>query len=459
MTGTGDGGAGDAKDISQAQAEAFDVVVVGGGPAGATVAGRLRQRGRSVVVLERDRFPRFHIGESLLPASASVLKALGLEEELDARFVRKYGARFLDDEKGPGGADGSTARYQFEEAFPPATPYAWQVPRSEFDALLLDRARALGADVREGCRVTEVLLAQGHAVGVSYLDATGTSRRVDAKVVVDATGREGLLTRARARTRIPGLDKTAIFTHVEGGHRNEGRDAGQIELTILAGRDDAGAVPGWAWFIPFKDGRASVGFVLSSNVVGKRAAELPSLASDVGPARTAAPGGDRLEALFQAEVARSPWMSHLLRDTRRSGPVRAAADYSFRVDRLAGDGWVAIGDAAGFLDPLFSTGAHLAMGGGERAAAAIDAALASGDTSAKAFEGFERTMRTAADLFLGAVQSFYRGELRALLFAPDQRAILRKLITSMLAGDVFHDQDDPARWIGFFRERFPAATQ
>jgi flavin-dependent dehydrogenase len=150
-------------------------------------------------------------------------------------------------------------------------------------------------------------------------------------------------------------------------------------------------------------------------------------------------------------------MQHLLEGTERVGEVRAAADYSFRVDRLVGDGWLAVGDAAGFLDPLFSTGAHLAMGGAVRAAAAIDAALTNGDVSASAFADYERAMRSAADLFLGAVQSFYRGELRELLFARDQRSILRRLITSMLAGDVFHDRPDPALWIGYFRERFPAS--
>ncbi len=441
--------------------ESFEVAIVGGGPGGSTTAARLRQRGRSVVVLERERFPRFHIGESLLPSSAPILRAIGLEEELDARFVRKYGARFLDDELGPDGGDESTARYLFEEAFPPATPYAWQVPRAEFDELLLGRARALGADVREGWRVTGPILEGGVVVGVEVVDREGARRTIGAKVVVDATGREGLLTRAsakRARTRIPGLDKTAIFTHVEGGARHAGRDAGQIELTILAGRDEAGCVPGWAWLIPFKDGRASVGFVLSSEVVRGRAADAPSLASDLGPARAKDEGGARLEALFEQEVARSPWMSRLLAGSRRCGPVRAAADYSFRVDRLAGAGWLAVGDAAGFLDPLFSTGAHLAMGGAERASAAIDVALLAGDVSEAAFAGFERTMRTAVELFLGAVQSFYRGDLRQLLFSRDQRTILRKLVTSMLAGDVFHEQDDPARWIGFFRERFPATV-
>jgi flavin-dependent dehydrogenase len=441
--------------------ETFDVAVVGGGPGGSMTAARLRQRGRSVVVFERERFPRFHIGESLLPASAPILRAVGLEAELDARFIRKYGARFLDDEKGPDGGEDASARYLFEEAFPPATPHAWQVPRAEFDELLLGRARELGAEIRQEWRVTAPLLEAGIVVGVEAIDPAGARHRIGAKVVVDATGREGLLTRAsskRARTRIPGLDKTAIFTHVEGGQRNEGRDAGQIELTILGGRDESGCVPGWAWLIPFKDGRAGVGFVLSSSVIRGRAADAPSLASDIGPARAHDEGGARLEALFDQEVAKSPWMSRLLEGSRRAGPVRAAADYSFRVDRLAGDGWLAVGDSAGFLDPLFSTGAHLALGGADRAATAIDAAIAAGDVSEAAFAEFERTMRTAVGLFLGAVQSFYRGELRQLLFARDQRAILRKLVTSMLAGDVFHDQEDPARWIGFFRERFPAAV-
>ncbi len=435
--------------------ESFDVAIVGGGPAGATTAARLRQLGRTVVVLERERFPRFHIGESLLPSSAPILRSLGLEGELDGRFLRKYGARFLDDDLGPGGGVSSSASYRFDEAFPPAIPYAWQVPRDEFDLLLLGRARALGADVREGWRALSVVRDGAQVVGLEAVSPNGELRVIGAKVVVDAAGREGLLTRARSRSRVPGLDKTAIFTHVVGGARNEGRDAGQIELTILAGRDETGSVPGWAWLIPFKDGRASVGFVLSSDVVGRRAADAPSLASDAGPARSAERGGDRLAAMFDAEVARSPWMSRLLEGSTRSGPVRAAADYSFRVDRLAGDGWLAVGDAAGFLDPLFSTGAHLAMGGAERAAAAIDAALTAGDVSEGAFVAFERAMRTAVDLFLGAVQSFYRGELRELLFARDQRAVLRKLVTSMLAGDVFHDDGDAARWVGFFRERFP----
>jgi len=159
--------------------------------------------------------------------------------------------------------------------------------------------------------------------------------------------------------------------------------------------------------------------------------------------------------LFDACIERSPWMKHLVGQSPKLEPVRAAADFSFRVDRLAGDGWLAVGDAAGFLDPLFSTGAHLAMGGGQRAARVIDEALRDNDTTAVRFAEFAQSLRKAGDLFLGAVQSFYRGELRDLLFHPDQRPALRKTITSMLAGDVFHDQAEPALWVGYFREHFP----
>jgi flavin-dependent dehydrogenase len=448
--------------------EEVEVLVIGGGPGGSTTAARLAQHGRKALVLEQSRFPRFHIGESLLPSSAPLLKALGLEEEMDRCFVRKYSARFFDDTEGPDGP-GATVRYQFSDAFPPSIPYAWQVPRADFDDLLLRRAAELGAEVREGWRVQKAVFRGDAAVGVEATSPAGELRRIGARVVVDATGRDALLTRsgltsgaASARKRLAGLDKTALFTHISGGHRNAGIDAGQIEVTILAGQDQDGGTPGWAWFIPFRDGRTSVGFVLSSEAVGQHIHNAQALFGDrLGPspreyAERPTETSARLDAIFTALVERSPSMRRLIGDAPRLQAVRAAADYSFRVETLAGNGWVAVGDAAGFLDPLFSTGAHLAMGGGDRAASVIDEALGAGDVSAVRFEPYAKTMRAAADLFLGAVQSFYRGELRSLLFAKDQRAVLRRTITSMLAGDVFHDVYAPA-WVGFFRDRFPAA--
>jgi flavin-dependent dehydrogenase len=445
--------------------ETTEVLIVGGGPGGSTTAARLAQRGRKPVLLERARFPRFHIGESLLPSSYPVLDALGLVPALDDKFVRKYSARFLDDE-GDLEAASSKARYQFDEAFPPALPHAWEVSRDEFDELLLRNAARLGADVREGWKVSRVLFRDETAIGVEATDAAGEACRIGARVVVDATGRDGLLSRRVAPAgaeRLPLLDKTAIFTHVRGGHRNTGIDAGQIEIVILAGKNDDGTTTGWAWFIPFKDGRSSVGFVLSSDVVKKRLDDLRRpLGEGQGPSpreydeRSADLQG-RLRAVFAKEVARSPWMTRLIGDAPYLSDVRAAADYSFRVPTLTGDGWLAVGDSAGFLDPLFSTGAHLAIGGGDRAAAVIDDALNASDVRKERFEPYATSIRAAGDLFLGAVQSFYRGELRALLFAKEQRTALRRTITSMLAGDVFHDGPAPALWAGYFRERFPAS--
>ena len=440
--------------------EEVDVVIIGGGPGGATAGALLAERGRRVVVLERQRFPRFHIGESLLPASAPVIALLGLSEEMDRRFVRKYSARFLDDATDHA-SPAATARYGFSEAFPPATPYAWQVTRADFDELLLRRAGALGADVREGWRVERPIFEGSTAVGVEACGPAGEARRIGARVVIDASGRDALLTHAAGRKRIAGLDKTALFTNIQGGHRNTGVDVGQIELTILAGSNADGSTPGWAWFIPFLDGTTSIGFVLSSSVVGARVRDARDVFGEpLGPSpREYAPRSDasnaRLEQIFADVLASSPWMSKLTAGAPRIAPVRAAADYSFRVEKLAGDGWIVLGDAAGFLDPLFSTGAHLAMGGAVRAAAAIDEALSAGDVSAARFAQYAAGLRAAGDLFLGAVQSFYRGELRELLFAQEQRVTLRRMITSMLAGDVFHES--PARWHGYFAERFPVS--
>jgi flavin-dependent dehydrogenase len=450
--------------------DAADVVVIGGGPGGSTTAALLAKRGRRVLLLERARFPRFHIGESLLPSSFPVLRMLGVEEELDRFFYRKYGARFLDDDRGADFSDeAAQAQYLFSGAFPPSTAYAWEVSRDAFDDVLLRNAVRLGVELREGWSVEEAIVEGGGVAGVVARAPDGSMHRIASRVVVDATGRDGLFTRGRARERghqrIAQLDKTAIFTHVEGGHRNEGIDVGQIEIIILAGRNPDGSTPGWAWFIPFKDGRSSVGFVLSSDVVRARIADAREVigARDPTPREYEESNGSRdarLEAMFAKEVERSPWMKKLIGDAPRVGPVRAAADYSFRVARIAGDGWLAVGDAAGFLDPLFSTGAHLAMGGGVRAAEAIDAALAADPTGPireARFARYVTAIRAATDLFLGAVQSFYRGELRALLFAKKQRSTLRKTITSMLAGDVFHDGPTPALWVSYFRERFPAA--
>ncbi|HXN33594.1 MAG TPA: NAD(P)/FAD-dependent oxidoreductase [Polyangiaceae bacterium] len=408
----------------------FDVAVIGGGPAGSVCAARLASRGRRVVVLERDRHPRFHLGESLLPNSLGVLEAIGVLDEVRRRFIVKRGARFVD------GADPSrSVRYAFAEAFHARWDHAFQVPRDDFDALLFRHAGHCGADLRERWEATRVLWTGTRAAGLEARDPNGSLHTVRARFIVDASGRDAVIARAaRDVERIEHLDRTALFTQVRGAWRDAGEREGDIQIVVFG---DGPHERGWFWLIPFADGRTSVGAVVSSAWVRAR--------------REA--GGP--EELFGAAVAASTTMRGMLEGAQAAFAPRATADFSFRVRALCGDGWVALGDASGFIDPLFSTGAHLAMHGALHAADAIDDALRSGDVSRVRFESWEREQRSGAQLFVGAVQAFYGGDLVSYLFAEPQHPFLRRAITSLLSGDVF---DERARWAREMRERFPVRT-
>ncbi len=386
-----------------------------------------------MLVLERDTFPRFHLGESLLPDSMPILDALGVLPAIDARFLRKPGAVFHDSRTG------RRARFDFGEAFHAKSPYAYQVPRDEFDALLLSHAAAAGAVVRHGWSVARVRFEGTRAVGVDATDPDGALHAIDARLVVDATGRDALLARAsRTTDRIEGLENTALFSQWRGVERPDGIEEGDFHLVIFGdaeaerAADPSVAAPlGWFWFIPFKDGRTSVGAAASRGWMRRH------------------PGLDP-QALYARAIAESKVATRFLARAVQLWPARATADFSFQVKDLAGDGWVAVGDAGGFLDPLFSTGAHLAMFGGFQAAEAIDAALGAGDVSRARFASWEAQMRTGADLFLTMVESFYDGLLSRLLFVDRPHPYIRRVITSLLAGNVF---DPEARWVADARTR------
>jgi flavin-dependent dehydrogenase len=407
----------------------FDAVVIGGGPAGAVCAARLAAHGRKVIVLERDRHPRFHLGESLLPASLGVLDAIGVLDEVRKSFIVKRGARFV---QGSGGASARAVRYAFADAFRARWDHAFEVPRDRFDEILFRRAGVCGAETREGWEATRTLFEGDRAIGVEARAEDGTTESIAARVVVDASGREAVLSRAiRSIARIRHLDRTALFTQVRGAWRDTGDREGDIQIIVFG----EGKERGWFWLIPFLDGRTSVGAVVSREWVG---------------ARRSAGGPERL---FAAAVDESPTAAWMLSGSETLFPPRATADFSFRAGALSGTGWVALGDATGFVDPLFSTGAHLAMHGGLHGADAINAALDAGGVTAERLQPWEREMRAGADLFIGAVQAFYSADLVSYLFAEPQHPFLRRAITSMLSGDVF---DEDARWVREMRSRFPA---
>src|ERR1700733_15184962 len=211
--------------------DTFDAVVIGGGPAGSVCASRLAAHGRNVIVFERGRHPRFHLGESLLPASVGVLDAVGVLDEVRARFLVKRGARFV---QGAAGPSARAVRYAFAEAFRARWDHAFEVPRDQFDELLFRHAGASGAQIREGSEVTRVVFDRGRAIGVEVRAEDGATQVVSARVVVDASGRDAVLGRAAGSVeRIPHLDRTALFTQVRGGWRDTGDREGDIQIVVF----------------------------------------------------------------------------------------------------------------------------------------------------------------------------------------------------------------------------------
>ncbi len=380
-----------------------------------------------MVVLERERHPRFHLGESLLPRSLDVLDAIGVLDAVRRRFLVKRGARFVD------GNDARRAvRYAFVDAFHARRDSAFQVPRDEFDELLFRHAGSCGAELREGWEAVHVVHRAGRAVAVEARGPEGATASIAARFVVDATGREAITARAAGSLeRIAGLERTALFAQVRGAWRDAGEREGDIQIVVFG----EGEKQGWFWLIPFLDGRSSVGAVVSPSWMRARRAL----------------GGPK--ALFDAAVASAPVLAEMLRAAEFLFAPRATGDFSFRVRSFHGEGWLALGDAAGFIDPLFSTGAHLAMSGALRAADELDRALADGNESADRFDAWAAEQRRGAELFLGAVQAFYAGELVPYLFAEPQHPFLRRAITSLLSGDVFNED---ALWARDMRKRFPA---
>jgi flavin-dependent dehydrogenase len=384
----------------------YDAIVIGGGPAGSSVSTHLARSGRSVLLLEKEKFPRFHVGESLLPYSLPLLERLGVLEKVRAAgYQEKYGAYFWNE------ATGGVRPVLFSETIDHSMPMAYQVKRADFDHLLLGHAAEQGVEVREGTAVKDVLFESGRAVGVSAASAGRTPEEIRAKVVVDATGQDAFLSRKLGtRSFDKKLKRAGFFAHYANVPRPEGKQAGDILLPV---EDEI-----WYWIIPFSDGSSSVGAVFD-------------------PARFQPREGETLEARFDRIVARSARMGTLLGQGRRTSKVFGVSDYSSTSSRLAGDGWVLVGDAAAFLDPVFSTGVFLALAMGEKAAGAIEHALArKGRVDAGDFRGYRRYARTLFARFRRFVYAFYDPVFFEAFCSEAPFDKIRAAVTQTLAGGV-----------------------
>lgn len=389
-----------------------DVIVIGGGPSGSTCATILAQHGLSVDLFERETFPRFHIGESLIPQTYHVLKRTGMLDKMKkSHFVKKYSVQFIN-QRGK-----LSEPFYFVDHKPHESSQTWQVRRSEFDHLNLKNAQEHGVRVHEGARVIEVIFEGDRAVGVRVKVGDQPDRVVLAKVVVDASGQSSMLIdRLGLREWDPVLKKAAVWTYWKGAVRDTGRDEGATQVIQTEGKK------GWFWYIPLHDDVVSVGVVADYEYLFQNR---PS---------------KELEAIYFEEVARAPGLQPRIKDAARCDIFRAQKEYTYRAQKVAGDGWCLVGDAFGFLDPLYSSGVLLALTSASMAADVIAEGIKTGDTSETQLRKWEPEFTAGMERMRQLVCQFYDG----LSFGRFVRKHphLKDLVTDVLIGDVFKDDVD-----------------
>ncbi len=383
-----------------------DVLVIGGGPAGCTVAPLLAEKGHKVVLLEKARHPRFHIGESLLPANLPLFEKLGVADEVRSIGMEKWAAEFVSP------WHDHAQVFHFAEAWDKSMPYAYQVRRSEFDEILIRNAARKGVEVHEGCRCKSVdFLPDDVGAVIEAEHDDGRTSQWRARFVVDASGRDTFLAnRFRIKHRNPKHNSSAVYGHFANARRHAGRDAGNITIFWFD--------YGWFWFIPLHDGATSVGMVTWPHFMKTR-------------------GGRSLERFLLDGIAMCPALAERLKDARLVNEVEATGNFSYVSERNHGPNWVLLGDAYAFIDPVFSSGVLLAMNSGFLAADAIDTCLKRPQAAAAALAEFDRLMKHGPKEFSWFIYRVTNPTMRDLFMHPKNVFRVKEALLSMLAGDIF----------------------
>ncbi|MEO7761752.1 MAG: NAD(P)/FAD-dependent oxidoreductase [Casimicrobiaceae bacterium] len=401
-------------DNLSAPPKGCDVLVVGGGPAGSTTAALLASRGHSVTLIEKDRHPRFHIGESLLPANLQLFERLGVADEIRAIGMQKWGAEFVSpwhDHK---------QTFQFADAWDKSMPYAYQVRRSEFDEILLRNAVSKGAKVVEGCRVRTIDFLpantdeHGERSGGAMVRAEhedGSAENWQARFVVDASGRGTFLgNRFNAKKRNSRHNSAAMYGHYTGVHRECGKEAGNIAVFWFD--------HGWFWFIPLLDGVTSIGAVSWPGYMNTR-------------------GKRTVDQFFRDTIALCPALTERLKDATLVAPVEATGNFSYECDHSHGPGYLLVGDAYAFIDPIFSSGVMLAMNGGFEAAEAIDTVLRKPAEASAALARYNRVVKHGPKEFSWFIYRVTNPTMRDLFMSPSNKWRVKEALLAVLAGDIF----------------------
>ncbi|MGB3068521.1 MAG: NAD(P)/FAD-dependent oxidoreductase [Ottowia sp.] len=383
-----------------------DVLVIGGGPAGSTIAALLAQKGYDVLLLDKDRHPRFHIGESLLPANLPLFEKLGVADEMRAIGMTKWAAEFVS----PWHAH--KQEFQFADAWDKSMPHSYQVRRSEFDLVLLRNAMRRGAHVFEGCKVLSVDLEatpeRAHAVA---RHDDGREMSVAPRFVVDASGRDTFLAnRFQIKHKNPKHNSVAIYGHFAGARRNEGEAEGNITIFWFE--------HGWFWFIPLQDGVTSVGMVTWPYFMKTR-------------------GERSLEQFLYDGIAMSPKLAECLADARLVNDVEAAGNFSYTSERNHGRNYVMLGDAYAFVDPVFSSGVMMAMQGAFTASDTIDTWLTQPSRRQQALRELDRVLRHGPRQFSWFIYRMTNPVMRDLFMGPRNPLRVKEALLSVLAGDIY----------------------